>query len=116
MAGDWHGAARVWTDRRRGRWTGRLVLPAVAALVCAYFVHHSLNGTNGWYAREARLAVLAERQAEAQALADEHERLRRRSSLLNGTTIERDVLDERSRAALGLARPDEVIVMLPNTR
>ena len=45
-------------------------------------------------------------------LTRQRERMSRRSGLLDGTRIERDMLDERARELLGYAREDEIIVIL----
>ena len=40
--------------------------------------------------------------------------LERRVQLLHDGTLEKDMLDEQARRALNVARPDEVIVMIPS--
>ena len=104
----------MWTRQRRARPIGRATLVIATAAICGYFAHHSVGGQHGWVAR-------AERIAERQALGDEIARLaatrasmEARTSLLNGTVIERDVLDERARDLLGVARADEIVVLLPD--
>lgn len=101
------------TGQRLRRLFARAVLPLVTLGACAYFGHHATTGPNGWDARATRLEKLATTRAELQALVETREELVRRAALLNGTEIERDVLDEHARAALGLARSDEVVVVLP---
>ena len=104
----------MWTRQKRRRFAvRRLVLPFVAMGVCAYFAHHATHGPNGWSAREARLAKRDALRVELAALQTERKRAAQRTKLLNGTVIERDVLDERARDLLGLSRGDEIILMMP---
>ena len=103
----------MWTKQWRRRWPlRRVVLPLVTIGVCGYFAHHATSGPNGWEARGERLAQRARLTEEVAALTFERERMARRTRLLGGTVIERDVLDERARSLLGLTREDEIVVML----
>ena len=58
------------------------------------------------------MGKLAKIEAELNALIERRDILRQRAALLNGTDIERDVLDEYARANLGLSRADEIVVMV----
>ena len=106
----------MWTRQGRRRPLGRLALIGATAAVCLYFGHHAVNGANGWNARDARLARLAELRAVVTELADERAAVERRNALINGTVVERDVVDERARALLGVVREDEIVVLLPLER
>ena len=101
------------TTRRRSRvpW-GRAFATLLTAGACAYFGYHAKTGPNGWDAREMRIAERAELRTELASLTRTRERMGRRAALLDGTQIERDVLDERARELLGYARPDEIVLIL----
>ena len=104
----------MWTRQGR-RWPiGRALLVGATVAVCAYFAHHAMTGPNGWPAREARMAKVAALQVEIADLADRRAAAESRNKLINGTVIERDLVDERARALLGVAREDEIIVLLPD--
>ena len=104
----------MWTRQRRRRLPlRRAILPLVTIGVCAYFAHHATTGPNGWDARVQRLVERQRLQDEVARLTATRERMARRAALLDGSVIERDVLDERARALLGLSREDEIVVMLP---
>ena len=84
----------------------------LAAGACAYFAQHAMSGPNGWEARTVRLAENAALRTKLAELTRERERVSRRTQLLDGVQIDRDMLDERARALLGYARPDEIVVIL----
>ena len=103
--------ARTRQGRRRP--LGRLALVAATGATCAYFAHHATSGANGWDAREARIERVAALKAEIAGLVERRGAAEARNRLISGATIERDVLDERARALLGVVREDEIVVMLP---
>lgn len=102
----------MWTRQGRRRPFGRLALVAATALACAYFSHHAMSGPNGWEAREARLERLERLRGEVVRLAEARAEAEARNRLINGMVVERDVVDERARAMLGIARADEIIVLM----
>ncbi len=94
--------------RRRAR---HAALPLICAMAIGYFGYHAVQGERGlvsWL----RLAHEVER-VEAELAASRVERLvvERRVALLSPTKLDRDMLDERARAVLGLARSDEVVFL-----
>ena len=105
----------MWTRQGRRRPLGRVCLVATTLAVCAYFGHHALTGPNGWPEHMARIEKRNALLAEVAALTEKRARLERRTALLDGTIIERDAVDERARALLGVARADEIVVLLPAT-
>ena len=94
--------------RRRGR-TLFAVLTGVAIL--GYFGYHGVRGERGvgdWFEASKEITRL-ERQVtlnEMRIATLEH-----RVSLLREGSLDRDLLDERARHVLGLAHPDEIIVL-----
>jgi cell division protein FtsB len=92
----------------------RAFWPAVALLIIANFLGYAIVGANGilsWgdYRRqkEARLVELASIQREQAKLSH-------RVQLLDPRSADPDYSEEMVRRQLGLIRPDEVIVQLPN--
>jgi cell division protein FtsB len=83
----------------------------LGASAIAYFGYHAVQGNRGieeWFRLSGQLEALEKRQVlNAQRIAI----LDRRVGLLREETLDRDLLDERARAVLGLARPDEIIVL-----
>jgi cell division protein FtsB len=91
----------------------RAFWPAVALLIIANFLGYAIVGTNGilsWgdYRRqkEAKLVELASLQQEQQRLAH-------RVALLDPRSADPDLSDELVRRELGVVRPDEVILQIP---
>ena len=99
--------------RRRSRlpW-GRLFATLTVAAMCAYFGHHAMSGPNGWEARETKIAERAELRRTLASLTRQRETMTQRAGLLDGSEIERDVLDERARELLGYAHADEIVLIL----
>lgn len=102
---------RVFYELRRR--AAQVILPVLSVCAATYFGYHVVQGDRGLiaYARlvneiEALEVKLAEAEAESAVLE-------RRVSLLEGPVVDPDILDERARAVLGFAHPDDVILYLP---
>ena len=87
------------------------LFPLLAIAVGGYFVYHLHTGDHGLEARavlEKRKAVLA---GELAGLKDVRARLERDVALLRPESLDPDMLDERARAILNLAHPDDLIML-----
>lgn len=90
---------------------GYVAGPLLGLTLIGYFGYHLVEGERGllaWLHLTQRIKL-----AEAQ-LADldaEKARLDRRAGLLRPDHLDRDMLDERVRATLNLAAPDEIVIM-----
>ena len=78
-----------------------------------YFGLYAAFGPKGLDVLTEREQELALAKAELEILTEEHAALERRVRLLDGRTIDRDLLEEEVRLVLNRAHPDEVIVLLP---
>ncbi|MCV0396842.1 MAG: septum formation initiator family protein [Rhizobiaceae bacterium] len=103
----------MWTRQRKKRNTGRLIVPAVAALFLSYFGYHAVHGEYGLNARYGYEDRARELSAQLETLRSERERLEARNLLLHNGSIERDMLDEQARRALDYVRADEIVIMRP---
>jgi cell division protein FtsB len=78
----------------------------------AYFAWHAVHGDNGLLRlvelREERAAMAAKVQSAKEIRA----RLERDVALLRPESLDPDLLDERARAALGFAHPDELTIFI----
>ncbi len=89
----------------------KMLLPMFCIGVLAYLAYHVFEGERGmkiWWAVDARIVKAEEEHAQKRI---ERERLEARVRLLREDTLDRDMLEERLRAMLNLARPDEIIIM-----
>ncbi|MGB2930980.1 MAG: septum formation initiator family protein [Methyloceanibacter sp.] len=88
-----------------------LLFPLLACAVGGYFVYHLQTGDHGLESRavlEKRKAVLG---GELAGLAEVRQRLERDVALLRPESLDPDMLDERARAILNLAHPDDLILL-----
>jgi cell division protein FtsB len=100
----------IYDIRRRMR---AALVPAMCALAIGYFGYHAVEGDRGLVAwsrltREISAATQELERVRAQKLI-----LERRTALLESSSLDRDLLEERARAVLGLAHPDDVIIFQP---
>jgi cell division protein FtsB len=87
------------------------LFPLLAIGVGGYFAYHLQTGDHGLEARavlEKRKAVLA---GELAGLKEVKTRLERDVALLRPESLDPDMLDERARAILNLAHPDDLIML-----
>ncbi|SFI38010.1 septum formation initiator family protein [Jannaschia pohangensis] len=85
-------------------------LPLALLGFAGYFVFAAVQGEYGVFRRvelEAEREVLA---AELALLTAEAARMRDRTARLSDDNLDLDLLDERARLVLGVARTDEIIV------
>ena len=97
-----------------GREIKRRLKAAIAPLIflslVGYFGWNVVQGNHGLVAYAQRQQILAQAQADqAQTQADKDAR-DRRVSALRSRHLDADMLDERSRAMLNLANPNDIIV------
>ncbi len=97
-----------------GREIKRRLKAAIAPLIflslVGYFGWNAVQGNHGLVAYAQRQQFLAQAQADqAQTQADK-DAWNRRVSALRSRHLDADMLDERSRAMLNLANPNDIIV------
>jgi len=93
-----------------------LLLYALAALLIGYFGVNAYSGNRGLKAKEAIDRQMAELNADLQRLKLEHGQWERRIALLKSDDIDPDMLDERARALLGYADPNDLTLMIAAPR
>ncbi len=94
----------------------KAALPAACLAVIGYFAFHAVAGNTGviaWRGYRAQHAAVA---AEAAKVAAEKAALARQVALLDPHHVDRDMADELVRRDLGVVRPDEVILPLPDAK
>jgi cell division protein FtsB len=91
----------------------RIVGPLIGCLAVAYFTYHLVNGERSLLAWRHMDVEIAEAEGRLAQLQGERATLERRASLLRPDHLDPDMLEERARAILNFARPDEIVVLAP---
>jgi len=87
------------------------IFPLLALAAGGYFGYHLQNGDHGLGSRvdlERRKNVL---EGEIAGLREVRLRIERDVALLEPESLDPDMLDERARAILNLAHPDDLVMM-----
>ena len=91
----------------------QILTPVLFALVFGYFGYHLMHGERGVFA----LLQLRQEVARAEATLAETEAAKRiwarRVAGLRGQSLDPDMIDERARALLHVAWPDDIIIFMP---
>ena len=88
------------------------IFPALCVCGIFYYAHYALHGGYGYGALVSYRQDIADTKAELSELQETAERLEHRTALLRTRSVDPDMLDERARALLGYAHPDDLIVPL----
>jgi cell division protein FtsB len=89
------------------------IAPAIFLGLVAYFGWSATQGDRGLAAYAQRQTLLATANAELARAEAERDAWERRVAGLRTSHLDRDTLDERARAMLGLSDPADVIVQYP---
>jgi cell division protein FtsB len=89
-----------------------LALYCLSGAAGSYFLWHAVNDDRGLRANEDYERQIRSLRAQVDAKEKERQAWTRRIALLSGTTIDRDMLDEETRARLGRVNKDDLIVLL----
>ena len=92
----------------------RAALPAVGLLIILNYLGYAIVGENGVLSWGDYRRVKTERAVQLAALEAERDRLAHRAALLDPRNADPDLAEELVRRELGLVRPDEVIIELPD--
>jgi len=90
---------------------GLIAGPVLGVSLMCYFGYHLVEGERGllaWLRLTQEIKIAHGRLA---ALDLEHEALDRRVAALRPEHLDRDMLDERSRATLNLVGPHEIVIL-----
>lgn len=96
--------------RAIARFTRGKVVPFTCLLVLVYFGYHALEGERGLLAWLEVSQRVEDASASLALVTKEREALERRVSSLRPESLDPDMLDERARFMLNLARPNEVVI------
>jgi len=87
--------------------------PVLGFCTVGYFAYHSVEGDRGLFALLRLSEQIQEARAHLDELSAERKTLERRVSNLRADHLDPDMLDERARIVLNLARPDEIVILDP---
>jgi cell division protein FtsB len=88
-----------------------LALYLVSGAAVAYFMFHAQHGARGLEARGTLQESLREMEAELASLTTERKSWEQRLSLVRDEAVDRDILEEHARDALGRVHRNDVILM-----
>ncbi|MCC9622977.1 septum formation initiator family protein [Thalassospira sp. MA62] len=86
------------------------IAPVIAFTVMAYFIFHSVEGSRGLLTYWSMQDRVAQIEHVLQDTKDQREKLERHVRSLRASHLDPDLLDERARAMLNSAHPDDVII------
>lgn len=86
------------------------IAPVVFLAVTGYFCWNAVQGPHGLKSAAAQQAVLKQAQTELAAAEAERDAWQQRVHALESDHLDPDMLDERARALLNLANPNDIIV------
>ncbi len=84
--------------------------PVLGIGIFGYFAYHAIEGERGLFAYMRLQDRVAEAEQTRQEVAMVRAEIERRVAMLRPDHTDPDMLDERARAMLNLAQPDEVVV------
>jgi len=94
--------------RKRARY---VAAPVLGVCLMGYFGYHLVQGDRGLLAWLRLTHEIREAKALAETVRQERDTLERRVAHLRPESIDRDLLDERARAILNIALPNETIIL-----
>lgn len=89
------------------------VAPCLFLALGGYFAWSATQGEHGLDGAPARRAMLANAQQDVKNADQEKLVWERRVAAMRANNLDRDALDERARAMLGLSDPADIIVLYP---
>ncbi|WP_206201963.1 septum formation initiator family protein [Terasakiella sp. SH-1] len=87
-------------------------LPVLGVCVVLYFAYHFVQGDGGIRALLDYQARVEKTKAQLAKVKAKRERLEHRVYLLRSDSLDPDLLEERARAVLNFAHPDEIAIII----
>ncbi|QCK87415.1 septum formation initiator family protein [Phreatobacter aquaticus] len=98
------------------RFLQTVALYVLAAGAISYFGFHAYHGDHGIRAREQFLTEMSDLRRELRDLKRERAEVERRVTLMSGTAIDPDMLDQRAREILNYVDPHDLVLVDRNRR
>jgi cell division protein FtsB len=90
-----------------------LILYFVSGGIGGYFVWHAINGDRGLKVSDEYEKSIAMLQAQLTATKADRAQWQHRIALMHGDAIDRDLLEEESRATLDRVNKSDLVIFLP---
>ncbi len=88
----------------------QVVVPFVSIVIMGYFTYHIFQGDRGIIAYLRLQQTVSGNEKERASQQTLREQLERRVYLLRPDSLDVDLLEERARAVLNYAHPDEIVI------
>jgi cell division protein FtsB len=93
--------------------TWRTIASALGACFVGYFLYHTIQGDRGWLAMLRLQQQVNAAQSNLSQLQNEHHDLEHRVQLMRPSSLDPDLLDEKSRELLNYSKPGEIVILTP---
>ena len=93
-----------------------LAAQLLGACVAGYFIYHAVQGDRGILAWLRVNQQLEAAQLELAKSSGDRAALEQRVALLNNSSLDLDMLEERARIMLNFSDPDDVVIFLPSNK
>lgn len=104
------------TRQRKQSKVTPLLVPGICLLLLGYFGYHAVEGDYGHHALQKLKAQEIDLGDQLARLKDERRALDRRVALMRPESLDPDMIEERARRALNVARADDIVILLNTTR
>ncbi len=91
---------------------GRAMLPVGCLCIMGYFAYHAIHGDHGLLRLAEMREARSQLEMQVRSARDIKLGLERDVALLRPESLDPDLLDERARASLGFAHPDELTIFV----
>ena len=89
---------------------GGILYLTIALFLASYFAFSAIQGNHGIFKRIQAEAQAEELQKHLEALETQLIKMENKTRRLSDNFLDLDLLDERARKVLGMARADEIII------
>jgi len=91
--------------------TWQTVASALGACIVGYFIYHTIEGDRGWLAMLRLRQQVSAAQENLSQLQKNRQELEHRVQLMRPTSLDPDLLDEKSRELLDYSKPGEIVIL-----
>lgn len=99
------------TRQRKQSKVRPLLIPAACLLLLAYFGYHAVEGDYGHNALQKLKARQTDLAGELARLKEERQALDRRVALMRPESLDPDMIEERARRTLNVARANDIVIL-----